>query len=168
MVTIVFPGFSEKNRDWVIETANKLSFNYDSRPVFWDHWTDPSKKFDIPKKVDQLLKIIKKDSINLVAKSIGTLVASEVLMVDPIRVSKVILCGIPLNDLNEAEKEKIKDSLKHFPHDRVICFQNREDPHGSYEQVVKFFEDTEIKIVPKERDDHEYPYFDEFESFLGG
>lgn len=168
MVTLVLPGYSEKNRDWVIETANKLSLNHDARPVFWDHWISPKNKFIPEDKASYALDLVGDDSLNIVAKSIGTLVAAKIIKRSAHRVKKVILCGIPLNDLSPREKIEISDVIGSFPTEKILCFQNTGDPHGSYEEVKNFFAKThsKINIIPKDGNDHEYSYSVEFDDFF--
>ncbi len=168
MVTIVLPGYSIKNKDWAMETSKEVRLSYDVRPILWDHWEDSGKKFDAKEKADDVIDVILDDSANIIAKSIGTLVASYMLQKIPTRINKVIFCGIPLNDLNEVDKEVIKQALNVFPSEKIICFQNQDDPHGSFDQVNKFLSEVnpDIKATSKPREDHEYPYYPEFESFL--
>ncbi len=46
--------------------------------------------------------------------------------------------------------------------------QNSKDPHGSYDQVRVFLTeiDMRFKVVMKEGDTHEYPYYEEFSAYL--
>jgi len=48
--------------------------------------------------------------------------------------------------------------------DKIVVYQNSNDPHGSYEQVKKF--EIEFKHIEKPSYNHEYPYFEEFNKFL--
>ena len=52
--------------------------------------------------------------------------------------------------------------------ENIIVFQNSHDPFATYEEVKKFMVkvDPKIKVVEKERTDHNYPYFEDFQLFL--
>lgn len=168
MVTFILPGYSPQNKIWAEDTANKLNLNQEMRPVFWNHWGDPSKEFDPQEKVRLIIDVARQNSINIIAKSIGSLVASYIIQEVPERMQKVIFCGIPLNDINEEQKEVIRKALEGFPEDKITVFQNIDDPHGTYDQVSDFLAkvNSKINIISKNRSDHEYPYYKEFREFL--
>lgn len=168
MVTFILPGGSPKNKAWAEETSKSLKLDHETRPVFWSHWDDTSKVFDPKEKVRLIVDVALQNQINIVAKSIGTLVASYIIEKVPDRIQKVIFCGLPINDLNEDDMEVYKKVLKNFPAEKILCFQNEDDPHGSFDQIKDFLVkiNPEIKIMSKPRSDHEYPYYDEFEAFL--
>lgn len=168
MVTVILPGFSSKNKDWAIDAANKINVFHDIRPIFWDHWVDPDKKFDAKEKAGDVIDILLKDSANIVAKSVGTLVASYMIESIPARIQKVIFCGIPLADLTDQNKEIIKNALKIMSPENIICFQNEEDPLGSYKDVEAFISSVNpgIKVIKKKASDHNYPYYEDFDTFL--
>ncbi len=172
MVTVILPGYSSKNRDWTVETAEKLQLKleHEIRPIFWDHWTGPGKTFEVKDKARGVIDILLSNSVNIIAKSIGTLVACHIMQTIPGRVQKIIFCGIPLNDISEEEKEEIRASLKGFPPEQIICFQNEDDPHAGFDQVKDFINkiNSKIEVVSKPRSDHEYPYYSEFQGFLKG
>lgn len=168
MVTFVLPGYSLQNRRWAEETAKGLNLDHETRPVFWNHWDDPDKKFDPKEKVRLIVDTARENSINIIAKSVGTLVASHIISQVPGRIVKVIFCGIPLNDFNEEDKEVLRNTLRSFPAEKVICFQNEDDPHATFAQVRDFLAKTNagIQLVSKPAADHEYPYYKEFGEFL--
>jgi pimeloyl-ACP methyl ester carboxylesterase len=167
MITFVFPGYSLKNKSWLEETAMSLEGDETIRPLFWEHWTDPDYKFDPEEKANLVAKHTKGDKINIIAKSIGSLVAAHVIKQIPYQINKVIICGIPMNDLIPKDAEIIKKALMSVNPNRLICFQNTYDPHGSYLQVKSFLPKN-IKVIPKNRSDHDYPFYDEFNKFLSG
>lgn len=170
MVTFILPGGSAHNKEWAETTAGQLKLDHEIRPVFWSHWDDPSKVFDPKEKVRLIVDVARQNQINLIAKSIGTLVASYIIEKVPDRIQNVIFCGIPLNDINESDKEVYRKVLSDFPADKIIVFQNMDDPHASFDQVKDFLIkiNPEIKVTEKDRSDHEYPYYQEFSEFLQG
>lgn len=168
MVTFVLPGGSIYNKKWTEDTAREIKLDHEVRPVFWNHWDDPSKTFDPKEKVRLIIDVARQNQINIIAKSIGTLVASYIIEQVPNNVQKVIFCGLPINDISESDKEVYVQALKKFPVDHVLCFQNTNDPHGTIDQIKDFLFkiNPKIKIIEKDRNNHEYPYFDEFRGFL--
>lgn len=162
------PGGSIKNKDWAITTSKNLNLGHEVRPVLWEHWDNPEMPFDPKDKARELVEVAMDDSVNIVAKSIGTLVACYIISTIPSRVEKLILCGIPLNDLTEEDREAERAALKNFPAENIICFQNEDDPHASFLEVKDFLGkiNSEIRVISKDRADHGYPYYSEFQGFL--
>jgi hypothetical protein len=165
MLTFILPGGSVKNKEWLEDSAMSLKVDGFIRPIFWDHWDDPDAKFDAKEKSDLISRHSKGDKINIVAKSIGSLVAAYIIEQIPTQIDKVIICGIPLHDINETEKETIKKALGSLPNEKLFCFQNAGDPHASYEEVKKFLPKG-TKLVSEPRADHSYPFYAEFNKFL--
>jgi len=176
MITFILPGYSLKNKEWLEKTSNELKIDGIIRPIFWDHWEDPEEKFNVIEKANLVIKIANRyetnpheagatPGVNIIAKSVGSLVASYAIEKEFDQVNRVIFCGIPMNDLNDEEKATIKKVLVSISPEKIICFQNENDPHGSFAQVSEFLP-VGIKLINKPRSDHEYPYYDEFQKFL--
>jgi len=99
MITIILPGYSAENREWVMEAAQEMALEHEARPILWDHWDDPFSPFKPAEKLDKVKYLVGKEKFNLLAKSIGTLVAVMAMAEMPRQINKVILCGLPLRDL---------------------------------------------------------------------
>ncbi len=162
MITLILPGYSSKNKSWAEETADSLKLEGQIRPVFWDHWEDENQKFDAEEKATLAVRHSKGDKINIIAKSIGTLVAAFMAKEIPNQLNKIILCGIPISD-NWLKKGNI-ELISQIPSDNLIVFQNTSDPLGSYSQVKELF--PNFKVIKKEASDHNYPYYEDFQKFL--
>lgn len=165
MQTVILPGYSEKNKEWVSECANALTIEGIIRPVSWDHWQDPEAVFDAKEKGWLVARHARSEEINIVAKSIGTLIASFVIDAIPTQVKKVILLGIPLKDLTSEDKTRFLKGISLISPDQIICFQNDSDPHGNYNEVRDFLPDK-FNLVKKVASTHEYPYYEDFNKFL--
>lgn len=165
MLTFILPGYSSKNKEWLEESAMSLKVEGYIRPIFWDHWDDPDAKFDAKEKASLISRHSKGDKLNIVAKSIGSLVASYIIEKVPDQINKVVICGIPLHDISEEEKESIKKALGSIPVEKILCFQNAGDPHASYLEVKKFLPKG-VKLISEPRADHGYPFYAEFNKFL--
>ncbi len=160
MITFILPGYSVKNKEWADETAKNIKLDGQIRPVYWDHWTDDSQKFDAQEKADLIVRHAKGEKMNIVAKSIGTLVAALIIEKAANQVNKVILCGIPVNDLKAEKVEIIKKAISSLGKN-VLIIQNDKDPHGTFDQVKDFG-----KVISKSADDHEYLYNEDLQRFL--
>lgn len=160
MQTLILPGYSKKNKEWADEVTKNLKTEGVIRPFYWMHWTDENSKFDPQEKAELIIKHIRGEKINIIAKSIGILVASLVSQAIPEQVDKIIFCGIPLKSLNEEEIELIKKCIV-SKKKKFVGFQNINDPLGSFDEVKGF---GNVKMT--NRDDHSYPFFEEFHNFL--
>lgn len=167
MLTLILSGFSLKNKDWAEKTKEELAPDIESQVIYWPHWE--SEKPEDGWIENETEKIITREDpqVNIIAKSVGTLVAMHVLERKPEMVGKLILCGIPLYDFQEGDPMHYK-VLRDFPEDMVLCIQNENDNHGSFEAVEKFIHSTnpKLRILSKPRDDHEYPFTENFKEFL--
>ncbi len=166
MITFILPGYSVHNKGWTEDVAKNLRLPHEIRPVFWSHWDDPSKTFNPHEKAEDVIDVLLKDKANIIAKSVGTLVAAYVLQKIPDRTHKVILCGIP--SVSDERLQTFREAFAKFPPENVICFQNSRDPLGNYQKVKEFMGkvNPKIKVIEKERNDHNYPYSEDFQKFL--
>jgi pimeloyl-ACP methyl ester carboxylesterase len=168
MRTIILPGFSRINKAWAVQVKYHLEPDFPSEIISWRHWeTEDSSDFSLPDETYKIIKLIGSDEVNIVAKSIGTLVAMNLILKIPLQINKVILCGIPLRDIRPEDRH-FYDILENLPLYKVRFFQNSDDPHGSFDEVEKFLKDMNmrIEITKKESNDHEYPYWEEFKKFF--
>lgn len=160
MQTLILPGYSKSNKEWVDEVSKNLDIAGIIRPFYWMHWTDESQKFDAEEKASLIVKHIRGDQVNIIAKSLGTLIASLVIKMIPDQVEKVVLNGIPLKDINSGELETIKWAINNKKN-KIIVFQNNNDPHGAFVEVKDFG-----NVVMTIGDDHNYPFYDLFQNFF--
>lgn len=170
MLTLVLPGYSSSNKKWLEETASSVRTDGEVRPVYWGHWDDPNIEFDPKTKANLLDSVAGKRVVDVIAKSLGTLAASHLIQKSPEKIRKVIFCGLPLNDINEEEKQIVVTALRKLPPQNVIFFHNSEDPHGGANALKVFLSEFEgdFAVIVKPRSDHEYFYQDDFNKFLLG
>jgi predicted alpha/beta-hydrolase family hydrolase len=165
MQTVILPGYSPSNKEWSDLLAEKIEVEGVVRPIMWDHWLDTSQLFYPKEKANLIARHARGETINIIAKSIGTLVAAYVINQIPNQIGKVVICGIPLNDITDEEKAEIKNALQSVRTENLICFQNDNDPHGSYADVKSLIGE-EINLISKPASNHEYPYYDEIKTLL--
>lgn len=166
MKTIIIPGYSISNKGWAEETVNRLGgINNSTTVYYWKHWTDS--KTPVLKNAKEIINQIRKCKTNVIAKSIGTLAMAYILPEIKDLVNKIILCGLPLNDISEKDREIYK-TLSTFDAAKILVIQNSDDKHCTFEEAKKFLKsiNPEIKIISKDSDTHDYPYFKEFSDFL--
>ena len=164
MKTIILPGFSVHNKVWAEKAADFLG-----KEAFvhnWLHWENGKYNLNLKEELKNILKEIGDEKVNIIAKSVGTMVCMHLLKVIPNKMGKVILCGIP--SVSEERKKLFATSLSGFNPINIIVFQNTKDPFAGFEEVKKFMQEvnSKIKVIEKERLDHNYPYFEDFKNYL--
>lgn len=165
MKTIVLPGYSLHNKEWALEIKKRLSYKQAVLVHEWTHWRLGGTLR--PKhEIELILKEIGWDKVNIIAKSVGTMVAMLILPQIAGKVGKIILCGIP--SISAERLNLFQKALKDFRFENVICFQNSKDPFATYIEVKNFLAgiSPKIEVVETPRNDHNYPYFEKFQQFL--
>ncbi len=168
MKTYILPGYSDKNKFWVDETVAFLKPAIPAIGLYWNHWDGSSTEDGwIEEEARRIINDSNNEKINIVAKSVGAMVCMAVLKLKPELVNKVILCGIPFKDFLPGD-EKRYESLKSVMPNNILRIQNEEDNYGSFEKTESFVRsiNPNIKVVSKPRNDHYYPYSEDFKNFL--
>lgn len=165
MKTIILPGFSEHNKDWVDELEKSLNLSHQVIGVNWEHWKAKG-GLKIKMEMEKIKKIVGKDDFNIIAKSVGTMVALKALETYKDKVNKIILCGIP--SISEKRIDLFKNSIKDFNTKNIICFQNSFDPFVSFKNLEKELIkiNKNIKMIEKPFRNHDYYYIKDFINFL--
>lgn len=166
MITFILPGYSARNKDWAEEVAKNLKLEGQIRPIFWDHWQNPEKHFRPKEKARLITGLAKAQKVNIVAKSVGTLVAAYVIETIPEQINKIILCGIPT--VSDERLGVFQEAYKNIEPIRVICYQNEGDPFEKPDDIKRFMQkvNPKIKVLSMQRADHHYPYYEDFNKFL--
>jgi len=167
MKTLILPGYSLENKVWELEAQKHLP---DSILYEWKNWEDPSQAgIDMDYEIKKIVSTsaVNKSRINILAKSIGTWVLVNLIREKRIKINNIVLCGIPLHDLSEGELDQYSSLIEINPKN-ISIIKNQEDPHGSFHEVKNFVGkiNPDIKIVSKDRGDHNYPYFYSFKEFF--
>lgn len=167
MNTIVLPGYSSKNKEWLDELRQKTGIK-PLDTIEWDHWKEDNTNNNwIKYEVLKIINMYSNEKVNLIAKSLGTLIAMNVLNQKLDIFNKIILCGVPINDFEFGDTEAY-EVLGKLKSDKVICIQNNDDPHGNIDQIRKLLNSVnpDIQLISKVSADHNYPYYEDFRSFL--
>ncbi|MBI3396945.1 hypothetical protein HY045_00555 [Candidatus Woesebacteria bacterium] len=168
VITELFPGGSLKNKAWAEEIKRELDPGLNVSVVYWNDWEKgQDARVDFGLESSKALIIIGDKPYNILAKSVGSIVAVQVLAKAGRLPEKIVLCGLPLNDFPSEILEAYK-ILSGIPAEKILCIQNDQDPHGSFVQVKEFLAKINpgIKVVSKPADNHSYPYPEDFRDFL--
>lgn len=165
---LVLPGFSPQNQLWATRIKHSLESLGPVRIIAWQHWVkggDPA-----PNWIETELALLRPQldhPVILVTKSIGTLIAARLVGERPEVIDRLVLCGLPLNDLTPADIEPYRH-LDRLDPKKVLVLQNNADPHGNDTQVAALFNQLGLRLTLTSRiaADHEYLYLDEIKKFL--
>jgi hypothetical protein len=133
--------------------------------VEWEHWKSGG-GLKLKQEKAKIIKLVGTDKVNIIAKSVGTRVTLAVLPLIEKQINKIIFCGIPT--VSTTYLQLARKILNGFPAERIICFQNIADPFASHKEVKSFMHraNPKIKVIEKPRNDHQYPYFEDFKQFF--
>lgn len=165
MLTIILPGFSEHNKEWSDALKKSLGLSHPVEAINWEHWKlGGGLKLKI--EIEKIDKIVGKDKFNIIAKSVGTMVAAKVLTIYKRQVNKIIFCGIPT--ISKKRMDLFESSIKDFNSKNIICFQNSSDPFVSFKELKREINriDNNILIIEKQAKNHDYYYSEDFRKFL--
>src|SRR5258706_3478 len=113
METFVLPGFSLKNKEWAEEVKAKLPPNLNPQVIYWKHWqTENNNDFNQEDEAKKIVELVEQDQLTIIAKSIGTYITSLVIPQLFDQIEKLILCGIPLNDMKPEEQNRMMINLR--------------------------------------------------------
>lgn len=166
MKTIVLGGGSAKNKIWVDEVCKELN----GEPVYYEDWLNgQDARINFEVEIGKVLQVINNEPFNMIIKSVGSLVGLGTIVKVPNLIQKLIICGVPLHDFSTEEindKYKILASMGN-----ILCFQNENDPHGSFIEVRDLISkiNPNIKVICKTGEfsaSHNYPYYQDFRDFL--
>ncbi len=160
MVYLYLPGYSPENQDEMQSNTAVLTqarLKVIQHP--YAHWQNPNAAWNVDAEVAkavQELGIRGTEPVGIIAKSIGTHVAMKLLAKVQGRIRKVVLMGIPVNDLDHSEQSAYTIlSRQTIP---VTVIQNAHDPHGSSNQITALLQNVDCDLIVKESSDHLYYY----------
>ena len=161
MQVIYLPGFSSKNRaemQSVSEFLTKKGIVVHQHE--WPHWEDSTVEWSAEREVaivEKLIKSLPEDDLAIVGKSLGTFVAIKLLALTNRSLEKLILNGIPYNDLSFTELKEYLAVLPNYQ-DQLTLIHNENDSHGEWKTVKGWLNDIKYELVLKPGDTHIYDY----------
>jgi hypothetical protein len=166
---LYLPGFSVANKEEQSAVSSALVSNgYEVLSHKWRHWSTEGIDFDVEEEMRLISQSIEGRMVDaLIAKSIGSYVTARLIWSRLVDAPKIIFLGIPLNDLDQDEKEIMQLSM-HRIENKLVLIQNSKDPHGSIEDLNLLVRDMKYNIILKEADNHLYNYPDDILTILRG
>ena len=167
MKTIVLPGYSPHNKEWAYEVKEKLNLGHEIEVHEWEHWSGKG-SLSLKNEIDSIQNKIGEGKTNFITKSVGTRALMHLLTKISKQINKVILCGIPTKLQNDSVKELYANGLNSLSPSQILIIQNKKDTLASSDIIKKFINSVNprIKVLEKDRSDHNYPYFQDFQEFL--
>ena len=167
MKTIILPGYSLHNKEWAEGLAESLKQKAEGEVVVhnWGHWKTGG-KMSVVMEMAAIKREIGEAEFNIIGKSVGARMAIRVIAELREKVRKVILCGVA--SISEGSKKAYKKALSNLSSEKIIVFQNTDDPFVPYSKVREFMKviNPHINVTEKSRSDHQYPYPNDFQIFL--
>lgn len=161
MNAIYLSGESIHNKDWIYDTQDKLAPLFDKTIVQnYDHWDAGTPEINLNSELEKLaLNAQNIDDYIIIAKSIGTVLATEAIAKNLINPQKCIFLGVPINIIQK-QGYPFAENLK-FVNCPVLFIQNSDDPVGKYRQLTEFINNLymprlQYKIVELPGDTHNY------------
>jgi predicted alpha/beta hydrolase family esterase len=162
---IILPGFSSKNQE-LLDTYVPYfkDKGYKVNAIKWPHWKSGNKSdFVKEEQVERIVCLLDNIDrpITFFAKSVGTIILSEVLkVIDKIKIQKIVLAGLPLGD-GSSNLIDVYKSLNDLNPSKIIIIQAKNDPYSPFKAVKKFIREdignNDIKVLEIDRNDHIYP-----------
>jgi len=164
---LYLPGFSLKNKDELKSiSAALISDGNEVISHEWRHWADGTAPWDVPIEISLIKEKMNNQQIDLViAKSLGTYVAANILWEKLIDPGKIIFLGVPVCDLSEDEKELMQLVIRRVK-DKITFVHNSLDPKGTIEDLNFMLLNIDHDIRIKESDTHQYDYPEDILSII--
>ncbi len=162
MKTVILPGYSPHNLEWADAIAARLP---GAEVHHWAHW-ESGGNMDPRAELTAIQKRIGAGPAHLLAKSVGCRLAAHMVAKVPERIGRVVFCGIP--STGKETQQDFTAALGTLPVDRFLVLQNTNDPYARHAEVAAMLAAIapDLKVLPRPRDDHHYPYPEDFNQFL--
>lgn len=165
---LILPGFSFKNKEWMLEARDFLSGDFETTTYEWKHWeTGNEKDFSFEYEIQKVSELLKKANF-LLAKSIGTLVSAVAIYKNKLLLEKILFCGVPLKYSDEEGRDCYNKFFEKLVKEQFLCFQNKLDPFGTYDEIKNLIHlsNDKLEIVKTDREDHSYPFYEDFRKYF--
>lgn len=164
MQALLLGGQSKRHAEWVRAFTPVLTdAGFATAFVDYDNWTANSRSTDIEAELAVAARTVAGwDDYIVVAKSIGSVIATLGIGRQILQPRAALFLGFPLSALRELpHADEVRTAAAHLP--RTVVVQNENDPFGTTVEVEAFFEafgtaDFRVDTVPG-RADHDYVDF---------
>jgi predicted alpha/beta-hydrolase family hydrolase len=158
---IYLSGESIRNKTWIYELQTQLSPLFNKTVVLeYSHWSTDSTDINLETELEKLASITQnnKDYI-IIAKSIGSVLATEAISKKLAHPIKCIFLGVPVNVI-----EKYNYHFANYLESiqcPVLFIQNKNDPTGKCDQLVDLLNSANIpnlqyNVLELPGDKHDY------------
>lgn len=89
MQTLILPGISKDDKNWVDETVKSIKSKDIIRPFYWMHWTDETSIFNPQEKAELIAKHLRGEKANIIAKDEGLEVANILKNLIPEQITSI-------------------------------------------------------------------------------
>lgn len=130
----LLPGNSPRHREWVETFKQAIAPQFETvKTQHYQHWETGESHAAVSEEINIAAHNTKNLSpYILIAKSIGTVIATQAVAQSILSPEKIILLGIPLR--GAIDRRTFVASLKTIPCP-VTIIQNTADPFGSFEEI---------------------------------
>lgn len=166
MNLLILPGNSPRHREWLRDAQKALAPFFDNiLTLEYRHWDFANKKTDVDYEAKAAKELVSgwKEYVVL-AKSIGTGIATTAHTQGKLKASSYVFLGLPL--------PLVKDDLNFYPQlqalENVVIFQNSHDPFGSSNAVGQYIAsgNANIEVIETPGSTHDYVDFVTYASYL--
>jgi|GEM_PF-5504996 len=163
MIHVYLPGYSTKNleeAESISKVISKAKLQVYARK--WDHWFDETLPFGLERERDLLIKVLqnfKGQGYGLIAKSVGSLLALEVMQAYGRAPKYLLVMGIPTKDMSAIEFATYNQVLKSYA-GPITFIRNSADEVCPKDAADKLFEGVTYTYKEQPAEDHRYNYPD--------
>lgn len=161
---ILLPGNNKSNRLWLTNLAELLELNGHTvvYTAQYSHWDEEPGQMQFDAECEKVAQdVAGLEDYVVIAKSVGSLLAFNLLSNRLLAPQKLIIAGFPLQLLGASEEPMPGELyIESIP---IFMSQNDGDPLGTFESVKTFFEQLDLPnyhFTKLEGKTHEYNDFD--------
>lgn len=165
MKLVIAPGNSARHKEWAEKLRDYFLDTYDEVYVhYYRHWERNEPEADVEYEITALQEKVGDESVDVIAKSIGTVILSFAIHQGAIKPHISLLLGVPFKILSERNYD-LPNLLSNY--NTISVVQNSSDPMGSFADVREYFSDlAHIKVYEHEGDTHDYLDFQQMKDIL--
>ncbi|MGV9001869.1 MAG: alpha/beta family hydrolase [Candidatus Saccharimonadaceae bacterium] len=169
MNLLILGGNSARHKLWIRQARDALVPYFDEvKFLDYKHWEMGEENTHITHEISEVGKLVADwDEYVVLAKSIGTVVATKAHAQGALRAKAYILLGLPLkgtvNQMPEFSKELQALS-------NISIYQNESDPFGGTKEVKTFLKKNEIvniALIQTQGNTHDYLDFTKYIESIG-
>lgn len=166
MNALLLPGNSPRHQAWIEELRTAVMPRFQQTlTLHYRHWQSGEPEADVDYELGVAEALADNlDQFVIIAKSIGTAIASDGVSKGALKPKKLILLGLPIS--SSYASERYKDWFDNIAIDILIA-QNTNDPLGSFADVKQAFEKLQnVSLVELPGNTHDYLDFEAIKKLI--